>query len=241
MSSEFMTHSTGFPPPWKSVLAVMAHPDDQPFGLGEVLDAFIFAGVRVHVLCLTHGQAWKVQEAPGDLAALRGAELASAADVLGARRAKLSAHPDGALSEACQTTLATEVVAAARSSHPDGMLVFDTAGLVGHVDHAAAASAALLAAGRLDLPVLGWTLSETVAARLNSEFGAASTERRDQEIDLRVTFERARRRLASHEQAGRAVPGSTRRRRLELLADTNTLRWLRRPTDGAGQPGPEKA
>jgi LmbE family N-acetylglucosaminyl deacetylase len=36
----------------------------------------VFAGVRVEVLCLTHGQAWMLEGAPGDLAALRGAELA---------------------------------------------------------------------------------------------------------------------------------------------------------------------
>jgi N-acetylglucosamine malate deacetylase 2 len=233
-----MTRSRELPPWWKSVLVVIAHPDDEPFGLGAVLDAFIFAGVRVRVLCLTHGQAWALHGAPGDLAALRGAELASAADVLGARRAKLSANPDGALSEASQTTLAAEVVAAAHSSRPDGMLVFDTAGLVGHVDHVAATSAALLAAGALDLPVLGWTLSETVAAQLNQEFGSVFTERRDEEIDLRVTFDRARRRLASRENAGRAVPGSTRWRRLEMLADTKTLRWLRQPTVVLGSPDP---
>ena len=75
MSSEVMTgasRSAGIPPVWTSVLAVIAHPDDESFGLGVVLDAFIIAGARVEVLCLSHGEAWTLPAAPGDLAALRG-------------------------------------------------------------------------------------------------------------------------------------------------------------------------
>jgi EAL domain-containing protein (putative c-di-GMP-specific phosphodiesterase class I) len=36
-----------------TVLAVIAHPDDASFGLGAILDAFVFAGAKVEVLCLT--------------------------------------------------------------------------------------------------------------------------------------------------------------------------------------------
>ena len=113
------------PPMWTSVLAVIAHPDDASFGLGAILDAFIFAGARVEVLCLTYAQAWALTEAPGDLAMLRGADVASAADVLGQSRVKMQDRPDGALGEMCQTKLASEVVATADSCHPDGLLVFD--------------------------------------------------------------------------------------------------------------------
>src|SRR5664279_5834818 len=105
-----MGRSVGVPPVWTSVLAVIAHPDDASFGLGAVLDAFIFAGASVEVLCLTHGQAWALDEAPGDLAALRGAELASAADVLGPIRVRMEDCPDGTLRDVCQTRLANEVV-----------------------------------------------------------------------------------------------------------------------------------
>lgn len=237
MSRAGRTRSTGIPPWWNSLLAVTAHPEDVPFGLGAVLDAFIFADVRVLVLCLTHGQAWELKAAPGDLAALRGAELASAGDVLGATRAQLRSSPDGLLSESSQTTLASEIGAAAQAFHPDGLLVFDTAGLIGHLDHLAATSVVLRAAETLDLPVLGWSLSKTVALQLDQGFGHSLTGRQDEGIDLRVTFERARQRLTSREDAAPAVPGSARWRRLELLADTESLRWLRQPTD-VGEPGP---
>ena len=238
MSSEVMaraSRSAGVPPVWASVLAVIAHPDDESFGLGAVLDAFVFAGARVEVICLTHGQTWALNEAPGDLATLRGAGLATADDVLGPARAKLSDCPDGVLGEVCQKKLAAAVVKAAKSSHPDGLLVFDTIVRPGHLDHVAATSAGLLAAEMLNLPVLGWTLPASVAAQLNQEFGASFTGHRDEDIDLRASVDRARQRLAGHVHASKALPGSALRRRLELLADTASLRWLR-PPGGAVSP-----
>ncbi|HZW43641.1 MAG TPA: PIG-L family deacetylase [Dermatophilaceae bacterium] len=231
-----MSRSVGVPPAWTSVLAVIAHPDEASPGLGAILDAFVIAGVKVEVLCLTHGQAWTLQGAPGDLAALSGAELASAADVLGPTRVQMPDCPDGDLSKVGQARLVDVVVAAADSCFPDGLLVFDTPAEIGRLDHVTATSAGLLAAETLGLPVLGWAVSGTVAAQLEQEFGAGLTGNQDEEIDLRVNVDRARQRVASHSFQGQALPGSARWRRLELLADTESLRWLRPPRGAAGPP-----
>jgi N-acetylglucosamine malate deacetylase 2 len=230
MTSRLMVRKSrgaAVPPVWTSVLAVIAHPDDVSVGLGAILDAFIIAGARVEVLCLTHGQAWTLHEAPGDLAALRGAEIATAADVLGAVRVKMEDCPDGALGEVCQTSLAKVVVDTADSCHPDGLLVFDTPPATGHLDHVSATTVALRAAETLDLPVLGWTLSDQVAAQLRREFGASFSGHDEGQIDLRVTIDRARQRMASRADEGLALPGSVLRRRLEVLAETESVRWLR--------------
>jgi hypothetical protein len=40
-------------PAWNSVLAVVAHPDDESFGLGAIIDASNQAATRTAVLCLT--------------------------------------------------------------------------------------------------------------------------------------------------------------------------------------------
>src|SRR5450756_3013669 len=229
MSSEVMTpmsRRADALPVWMSVLAVVAHPDDESFGLGAVLDAFARAGAGVEVLCLTHGEASTLHGAPGDLALLRGAELAAAADVLGVTRTMLKDHADGALSDLPGAMLAAEVVAAADSSRADGLLVFDTAGVTGHPDHMAATAAGLLAAEMLNLPILGWTLPATVAAQLNQELGASFIGHQDEEIDLRVTVDRARHHLASHAHVSQALPSRALWRRLELLGDTESLRWL---------------
>jgi len=223
-----MSRGAAVPPMWTSVLAVIAHPDDASCGLGAVLDAFVMAGATVDVLCLTHGQTWTLDEAPGDLAALRGAEIASAADALGRVRAKMEDYPDGALGELCETRMAEVVVEVADSCHPDGLLVFDAPAAPGLTDHASATSVALVAAETLDRPVLGWNLSEEVTQQLRVEFGASFSGHDEGQIDLRVTIDRARQRMASRVGAGQVLPGSLLRRRLELLAETESLRWLRK-------------
>lgn len=224
-----MSRTVAFPPVWTSVLAVIAHPDAESFGLGTVLDAFVFAGAKVDVHCLTHGQSWTLDEAPGDLAALRGAELASAADVLGPFRGQMNDCADGELGERCRARLAGDVVACADACHPDGLLAFDCPPHPGHLDHAAATTIGLRAAETLDLPLLGWTLSRRAAARFNGEFGSLSDRDQDEAIDLRVTVDRTRQRMAGRAVAGPALPGSAPRRRLELLAETKSLSWLRPP------------
>ena len=140
------------------MLAVVAHPDDESFGLGAVLAAFVHTGARAAVLCLTRGEASTVHGVEGDLHRLRARELATAAATLGVATSTLLGYPDGALSGVCRSRLVGDVGDAVRDTGTDGLLVFDPSGVTGHPDHAAATAAALAAADVLDLPVLGWTL-----------------------------------------------------------------------------------
>jgi LmbE family N-acetylglucosaminyl deacetylase len=148
----------------------------------------------------------------------------------------LKDHPDGDLRDLPDKMLAAEVVAAAESCWADGLLVFDSAGVTGHPDHMAVTAAGLLAAERLNLPVLGWTLPETVAAQLNQELGASFIGHPDQLIDLRVSVDRTRQRQASHAHKSQALPDSVLWRRLELLGDSESLRWLQGPPGATGTP-----
>lgn len=222
-------------PAWKSVLAVVAHPDDESFGLGAVLAAFTRAGATVEVLCLTHGEASTLRGVPDDLSAVRAEELDAAATALGVGRTTLCHYPDGGLGEVGATEVAADVVGAAEAARADGLLVFDSSGVTGHPDHAAATSAALAAAEILNLPVLGWTLPAAVAEHLNQELDASFIGHADEDIDIRVSVERQRQNVAIRAHASQAVPGSVLWRRLELLGDTESLRWLRR-SQGAESP-----
>lgn len=226
----------GVLPPWTSVLAVVAHPDDESFGLGAILSAFTGGGAKVELLCLTHGEASTLRGVPDDLRSVRAAELDGAAEALGVARTTLLDYPDGSLSEVKRMALEAVVVGAAESARAEGLLVFDATGVTGHPDHAVATAAALLAAETMNLPVLGWTLPDAVAERLNQEFGAAFAGRPDHEIDLRVSVDRERQQVAIRAHASQAVPGSVLWRRLELLGDTECLHWLRRATEGARLP-----
>ena len=216
-------------PAWGSVLAVVAHPDDESFALGGVLAAFAAAGGRVSVLCLTRGEASTLHGVAGDLTRLRADELAAAAESLGLHAATLLTYPDGRLPEVDLDELAAHVVATARDVGAEGLIGFDLTGVTGHPDHAHATAAALRAAETLDLPVLGWALPELVAQQLRDERGVPFEGRAEADIDFVVTVDR----VVQHQAVGchpsQAVPGSVLWRRLELLGDDEHLLWLRRP------------
>jgi LmbE family N-acetylglucosaminyl deacetylase len=216
-------------PPWRSVLAVVAHPDDESFGLGAVLAGFADAGAAVALLCYTHGESSTLHGVQGDLASVRAAELADAAAVLGVDLVQLADYPDGALTEIDVVDLSAHVIDLAGKVGADGLLVFDTSGVTGHPDHARATVAALAAADGLELPVLGWTVPASVATVLNKEYGAGFTGHDPADIDLVVTLDRTRQLAAVACHPSQAVPGSLLWRRLELLGDIENLRWLRPP------------
>lgn len=219
-------------PEWSSVLAVVAHPDDESFGLGAVLDAFSHQGASVSVLCLTRGEASTVHGISGDLRTLRAMELRDAATVLGVTSAELSDYPDGELDRADHEALVREVHRAGTRAGADGFVVFDPSGVTGHPDHMTASSAALDAATTLDLPVLGWTLPRSVAEQLNEELDTRFVGHEPPDIDLVVPVDRDRQRAASLAHASQAIPTSVLWRRLEVLGDVEHLRWLRRPEGG---------
>src|SRR5579875_309005 len=215
-----------------SVLAVCAHPDDESFGLGAVIDAFCSRGARVSVLSFTHGEASTLHGVAGDLFATRADELRCAAAKLGVERVELFDHPDGGLQDEPLDVLAAEVAGCAREVGADLLLVFDEGGITGHADHDRATSAAL--AGAAHLPVLAWTLPEPVAAELRSQFGGGFLGRSADEIDAVLTVDRRRQIDAIGCHASQSNDNPVLWRRLELLGATESLRWLRRPAERGG-------
>ena len=211
-------------PSWRQVLAVVAHPDDESFGLGAVVGRFVDAGAQVDVLCFTHGEASTLHGVPGDLATIRETELREAGSLLGVTHTTLLSYPDMGLAPVGAEVLSKDVEAL--SVEADGLLVFDVTGITGHPDHQTATAAAVLAAGRLDIPVLAWTLPETVASALREETGAPFAGRRADQITHVVRVDRARQRTASLAHASQALPTSVLWRRLELLGDVEHLRLL---------------
>ncbi len=226
-------------PGWRRVLVVVAHPDDESFGLGAVIDAFVRGGAEVEVLSLTSGEASTLAEGldpaldlHANLPAIRAAELADAAAALGVRRTTLLTHPDGGLSTLADGLLAGDVRSAVEAFAPDGLLVFDTSGVTGHPDHAAASLVAASVAAESGLPVLGWALPRRVADELNQRYGASMDGVAETELAIALTVDRERQRQAIAAHRTQAVPGSILWRRIELLGDREYLRWINRPPAG---------
>ena len=222
-----------------AALAVIAHPDDESFGLGAVLGALVDAGTQVAGICFTHGEASTLGPAGADLPELRAFELAEAARALGIVPVELLEYADGRLACTPVAELADRVVEAARCHHAELLVVFDEGGITGHRDHQAATEAALTAARRLAIPVVAWAVSETVADALNAEFGSSFVGRPPDQIDITLTVERTRQLEAIARHRSQSGTNPVLWRRLQLSGDRESLRWLSadRPGDATDAHG----
>jgi N-acetylglucosamine malate deacetylase 2 len=224
-------------PTYRSVLTVCSHPDDESFGLGAVLDAFSNTGSRLGTLCFTHGETTTLGATRDtNLGAVRAGELDAACEILGVREVELLDYPDGALATIPVAKLADHVSATAVRVGADLLLVFDADGITGHPDHRAATAAALVAAEDLDLPVLAWTIPSQVATALSDEFGTAFIGRDDS--DLTIAVDRTRQHDAIRQHHSQSQDNPVLWQRLELLGNTEHLRFLRHTTV---PPAPDQA
>jgi LmbE family N-acetylglucosaminyl deacetylase len=152
-----------------TLLSVLAHPDDETFGMGGTLALYARRGVAVHLVCATRGEAGDVDEqylqgytSKGDR---REAELRCAAMELGLagvhfldyRDSGMPGSPDNshpeALINAPLDEVARKVVGHIRQLRPQVVLTFDPIGGYKHPDHIATHKASLQAfelAGRTD-------------------------------------------------------------------------------------------
>ena len=220
-------------PAWKRPLAVVAHPDDETFGLGAILSQMARAGARVHILCYTHGEASTLNENHTDLLRQREHELRQASAAVGVAGITLLDYGDGHLAARPPGELAHRITAVAAQQHPDGLLTFDDTGITGHPDHRAATAAAVRAGTALTLPVLAWTLPANVAGRLRAETGQPFAGQPPGALDFQIPVDRARQRQAAWLHTSQISPGAVVWRRLELQGDTEHLRWLLPPAGAA--------
>jgi N-acetylglucosamine malate deacetylase 2 len=217
-------------PDWRSVLVVIAHPDDESFGLGAIIHQITQAGAAAHVVCFTHGEASTLNETGADLHAARCQELALASSELGIVTVDLHDYGDGQLGAVSTGELAARVLPAIRQYNPGGLLVFDDTGITGHPDHRAATAAALEAARPRALPVLAWTLPGHVASQLRRETGQPFAGQPPDRIHISVQVTRHAQHRASLAHASQISPSAVLWRRLQLLGDHEHLRWLAPPS-----------
>ncbi len=223
-------------PAWPAVLAVVAHPDDESFGLGAVIGALAAGGAAVHILCYTRGEASTLNETSADLRRAREEELTRAGAELGVASVTLLDYPDGRLAQVPPATLAAHAASAAVRDGVSGLLVFDDTGITGHADHRAATAAAVLAGQRAGLPVLAWALPDAVASQLRAETGQAFAGQSADLIDFCVRVSRSRQRRAALLHASQISPAAVLWRRLQLQGECEHLRWLL-PPEAVRYPG----
>lgn len=201
-------------------LVVVAHPDDESFGLGGVLAALAVLGADIRVLCLTAGEA-STLGAVADLAEIRRDELSAAAAGLGIGDVALLDFPDGGLDGVDPDALDAVVVDALGTAAT--LVVFESSGVTGHPDHRAATASAVRVARERGLRVLEWGVAPAVADALNREFGAAFAGfEGDDVLDVAVDREMQAAAIACH--ASQATDNPVLRRRLELSGPLDRIR-----------------
>jgi LmbE family N-acetylglucosaminyl deacetylase len=135
------------------VVAVVAHPDDESLIAGGTLALAAQTGATTGVVSLTRGEHGPISDGaaatPERLGEVREAELAVAAEVLGAAWSTCLRHPDGELPWVDQDVASDELAALLEPHAPVAVLTFGEDGLYGHPDHAAARDIVLAALRRL--------------------------------------------------------------------------------------------
>jgi LmbE family N-acetylglucosaminyl deacetylase len=136
-----------------TLLAVLAHPDDETFGMGGTLALYAQRGVAVHLICATRGEVGEVApqflEGFQSIGELRENELRCAAGKLGLtgvhfldyRDSGMPGSPDNqhpqALAAAPIDEVAAKVTGYIRKLNPQVVLTFDPIGGYRHPDHIA--------------------------------------------------------------------------------------------------------
>lgn len=134
-----------------TLLAVLAHPDDESFGMGGTLALYAERGVSVHLVCATRGEAGdidpKLMQGFTSAAELRVAELRCAAGILGLSGVHFldyrdsgmlgsedNSHPHSLVSAPIEE-VAAKISGYIRYLRPQVMVTFDPIGGYKHPDH----------------------------------------------------------------------------------------------------------
>ena len=150
----------------KSILAVLAHPDDESFGLGGTLALYASKGYNTYLVCATRGEVGTVdpEHLNGfkDTAELRSGELERAARILGLKQVfylgyrdsgmpgiEENKHPEAQINHSVDE-VAGKVVKYIRELRPDVVLTFDPIGGYKHPDHIHIHKATVLAFEKAD-------------------------------------------------------------------------------------------
>ena len=164
----------------RRILSVLAHPDDEAFGMGGTLALYAMRGVEVYLACATLGEAGDIPpdflQSHSSSAALRESELDCSAEKLalkqvfklGFRDSGMAGSPDNQHQEALVARPMEEVVEriadVMRQVRPQVVLTFDPVGGYFHPDHIRVHQATVLAFDRVRQEL--HTVDPQVLARL---------------------------------------------------------------------------
>jgi LmbE family N-acetylglucosaminyl deacetylase len=123
----------------RSLMCVLAHPDDETFGPGGTIAKYAREGVRVSVVIATSGQAGRtagLASTPDELGRIREDEARAAGRFLGVSAIHFFGYMDGKLDEADEAEVEERVARLIREEKPDVIITFGPEGAGNeHRDH----------------------------------------------------------------------------------------------------------
>lgn len=147
----------------KTLLVVLAHPDDESFPMGGTLAKYAAAGARVTLVCATRGEAGIPGLAPEETGRVRTRELEAAAATLGVADVRFMGYRDGQLADAAADTVVDQLVAIMAAEQPQAVITFGPDGISGHPDHRAIHRFTTAAFDRAGLPARLYYLAPSEA------------------------------------------------------------------------------
>ncbi len=128
-----------------SLMAILAHPDDESLGLGGTLAKYAAEGIEASLITATRGEGGRFRghrdppEHPGPeaLGVIRAAELEAAAAALGIADLTLLPYRDRELDRADPREVIAHLVFHLRRVRPHVVVTFGPDGAYGHPDHIA--------------------------------------------------------------------------------------------------------
>ncbi len=121
------------------VLYVFPHPDDESFGVGQVMAKQSREGHEVHLLTLTRGGATKQRHRFGytvdEMGAVRAREMTDVASVLDLASLEVLDFPDSGLKEVDPRDVEAAIAIHTRTIEPDVLVTYPVHGVSGFHDH----------------------------------------------------------------------------------------------------------
>jgi len=131
------------------IVAVLAHPDDESFGVGGTLAKYAAQGAAVHVILATRGEAGIPGTELGRAGAIREAEARASCAVLGVRGIGFLDYLDGRLAQVDVESAVDRLTGRLRHLRPEVVITFGPDGVSGHPDHIAVGRWTTMAYDRL--------------------------------------------------------------------------------------------
>lgn len=124
-----------------SLMAILAHPDDESFGNGGTLAKYAEEGVFTSLVMATRGEAGEISDPAlaerDNLGQVREQELKLACSILAVGHLRFLDYVDGTLQSIDQRECVGKMVRSIREMRPQVILTFGPDGVYGHPDHVA--------------------------------------------------------------------------------------------------------